>query len=945
MVGANTATFAPGSLVTARRREWVVLPDSTPDLLLLRPLAGADTEVAGVVPALEEVRPARFDWPDPARAGDHSSARLLRDAARLGFRSSAGPFRSFAEIAVEPRPYQAVPLLMALRLDPVRLLIADDVGIGKTIEAALIAKELLVTGAARRFAVLCPPHLAEQWQAELADKFNIATEAVLSSTATRLERRLPFGTSIFEAHPATVVSTDFIKSERRRHDFLRPSIAPDLIIVDEAHTCAVDVANRSTARQQRHQLLQGLAADPSRHLILVTATPHSGNEGAFRSLISLLGAGVSAMADAEETDATARAQLARHFVQRRRADIRQYLDTTTPFPERLDLPENAGQYQLSSAYRSFVEDVIAWARQTVNDETGGRHRQRVRWWGVLALLRALASSPAAAAATLRNRAAPATTTTVEEADEVGRAAVLDLDEADDAGRPDAAPGADPDPEDGSEAAERSRLRQLARAADALAGDPDNKLTHTIALVRRLVADGANPIVFCRFIPTAEYVAEHLRAALGTKVAIEAVTGLLVPSDREQRIEALGHASQRVLVATDCLSEGINLQHSFDAVVHYDLPWNPTRLEQREGRVDRYGQASPSVRVATVYGTDNLVDEIVLDVLLRKHKAIRNRLGVSIPVPGSNDEFIETVFDRIFHSGNEQLSLFTPEVQAVQASLFDEWERAAERERVSRTRYAQHTISTSEVAAELAEARAAVGSSSDVARFAVSATRALGGHSDGDGFTTPIRLVVDRFPRPARDRLGTREATVIGRFEPTLKPSETYLGRTSPLVTGLAGYVLDGALEGGPDAPAARCGAIRTDAVTTATTLLLIRQRFDIAIGRGASARHLLAEDLDIAAFEGSATEPSWLETDAAEGLLESTPGANIPAEQRQAFIQRVLEGADALAPAIADRAVRRAAGLEATHRRIRQQARDTTAVTVTPHLPADVLGVYVCLPL
>lgn len=940
----TAATFAPGSLVTARRRDWVVLPDSTPELLLLRPLAGADYEVAGVAPDLEEVRPARFDWPDAARAGDHASARLLRDAARLGFRSSAGPFRCFAEIAVEPRPYQAVPLLMALRLDPVRLLIGDDVGIGKTIEAALIAKELIVTGAARRLAVLCPPHLAEQWQAELADKLNIPTEAVLSSTAARLERRLPFGTSIFEAHPATVVSTDFIKSERRRHDFLRPGVAPDLIIVDEAHTCAVDAANRSTARQQRHQLLQGLAADPNRHLLLVTATPHSGNEGAFRSLISLLGPDVAAMADTEDTDTAARAQLARHFVQRRRADIRQYLDTTTPFPERLDLPDTAGQYQLSPDYRAFVNDVIAWARQTVNDESGGRHRQRVRWWGVLALLRALASSPAAAAATLRNRAAPATTTTVEEADEVGRAAVLDLDEADDAGRPDTAPGADPDPDDSSEAAERRRLRQLARAAEALAGAPDTKLTHTTTLVRRLVADGANPIVFCRFIPTAEYVAEHLRAAVGAKVAVEAVTGLLVPADRETRVEALGAAPQRVLVATDCLSEGINLQHSFDAVVHYDLPWNPTRLEQREGRVDRYGQASPTVRVATVYGTDNLVDEIVLDVLLRKHNAIRNRLGVSIPVPGSNDEFIETIFDRIFHTQSEQLTLFTPEVRAVQESLFDEWEQAAERERVSRTRYAQHAIKTSEVAAELTAARAAVGTSDDVARFVTAATRALGGHIDGDGFTSPVRLVLDRLPRAARDRLGAPDTTVIGRFEPTLKPGEAYLGRTNRIVAGLAGYVLDAALDGGPDAPAARCGAIRTQAVTTTTTLLLVRHRFDVVIGRGTTANHLLAEDLDVAAFEGTSADPRWLEQDAADALLAASPDANIPSEQRQAFLERVLQSADVLAPALALRAERRAGELEAAHRRTRQQARDTTAVMIKPHLPPDVLGVYVCVP-
>src|SRR5581483_10418027 len=113
--------------------------------------------------------------------GDHRSCRLLRDAVRLGFRSSAGPFRSFGRIAVDPRPYQLVPLLMALRLDPVRLLIADDVGIGKTIEACLIARELLDRAEIRRLAVLCPPQLAEQWQRELAAKFHIDAELVLPS--------------------------------------------------------------------------------------------------------------------------------------------------------------------------------------------------------------------------------------------------------------------------------------------------------------------------------------------------------------------------------------------------------------------------------------------------------------------------------------------------------------------------------------------------------------------------------------------------------------------------------------------------------------------------------------------------------------------------------------------------------------------------------------------
>jgi hypothetical protein len=146
-------SFTVGSLVQARGREWVVLPESSPDLLMLKPLGGRDEEVTGILPALESVAAASFDLPDPPKPGDFRSARLLREAARLGFRGSAGPFRSFGRIAVEPRHYQLVPLLVALKQDPMRILIADDVGIGKTIEACLVARELLDRGEASRLAV------------------------------------------------------------------------------------------------------------------------------------------------------------------------------------------------------------------------------------------------------------------------------------------------------------------------------------------------------------------------------------------------------------------------------------------------------------------------------------------------------------------------------------------------------------------------------------------------------------------------------------------------------------------------------------------------------------------------------------------------------------------------------------------------------------------------
>ena len=278
-------SYSVGALVSARGREWVVLPDSNTELLHLRPLGGADDEVTALLTSLEEVQPATFDLPDPSLIGDYRSARLLRAAVRLGFRASAGPFRSFAKINVEPRPYQLVPLLMALKLDPVRLLLADDVGIGKTIEALLIARELLDRGEIRRLAVLCPPQLAEQWQSELSEKFHIEADLVLSSTASRLERALRAGESIFDRYDFTVVSTDFIKSDRRRHEFLRT--APDFIIVDEAHT-VVHAYDGRGGKHQRFELVKTLAEDPQRHLLLVTATPHSGKEEAFRALLALL---------------------------------------------------------------------------------------------------------------------------------------------------------------------------------------------------------------------------------------------------------------------------------------------------------------------------------------------------------------------------------------------------------------------------------------------------------------------------------------------------------------------------------------------------------------------------------------------------------------------------------------------------------------------------------
>lgn len=935
-------TFATGTLVRARGREWVVLPDSTEDLVLVRPLGGTDDEATGILTGLESVESATFDLPDhPSQVGDFRSSRLLRDALRLGFRSSAGPFRSFGAIAVEPRPYQLVPLMMALRQETVRLLIADDVGIGKTIEAALIAKELMAQGSAERLAVLCPPHLAGQWQAELRDKFHIDAELVMPGTVSRLERGLPMNRSIFEAYPHVIVSIDYIKGDRRKADFVRA--CPEVVIVDEAHGCTL---GSDRGRQQRFELVRALAGDPDRHMILVTATPHSGKADAFRSLLGHLDPSLEDLPDdlAGRENESRRRALAQYLVQRRRGDIKSYLDEDTPFPER---DEDEATYKLSEDYRKLFNRVLAYARETVQDEQGGPHRQRVRWWAALGLLRALGSSPAAAAETLRNRATTADTTTPEEADEVGRRSVLDVDDDESFEGVDVTPGADVEEGDDDEGGrDRRRLQDMARQADVLRGANDPKLKSAIPLIKKLVADGHGPIVFCRFIATAEYLAEELRGALGSGVEVAAVTGRLPHEEREQRVLALAEHDKRVLVATDCLSEGINLQEHFDAVMHYDLSWNPTRHEQREGRVDRYGQQRTRVKTLTFYGLDNQIDGIVLRVLIRKSKSIREGLGVTVPTPQDSDSVMQAIAEGLLlhedADAGDQLALFEGFFRPKEMQLHEEWDRAAEREQRSRTLFAQHTLDPKEVANELMAMREAIGSSADVERFIRQVLVASGATLQGQA---PLGIDLTETSRALRDAVGALgdQVKFRARFELPIGEDEVHLTRTSPFVSGLAAYVLDSALDPQQEGLASRCGAIRTDAVNTRTTLLLVRIRFDILTKRGTASTTQLAEDAVLLAFEGVPAEARWLDEDAAHELLSAEPAGAVP--DPVGSVTSVLDGFDALGPALDSVARGKGGALLASHERVRQASRAAgVTYVVEPKLPVDVLGAYIFLP-
>jgi superfamily II DNA or RNA helicase len=986
--------FAPGALVTARGREWVVLPETAQDMVVLRPLGGADDEIAAVFPDLEAVEPATYPAPDPADLGDARTAGLLRTALRVGFRSSAGPFRSLASIAVEPRPYQLVPLLMAMRQRCVRLAICDDVGIGKTVESGLIAAELLAQGEAKGLAVLCSPALAEQWQEELRHKFGIDAELILASTAPRLERGLALGESLFQKYQRVVISTDFIKSPKHRDDFLK--YCADLVIVDEAHTCvpaeaAISVKEgRATSAQLRYELLTRLASKQERHLILVTATPHSGKDESFRALVGLLD---PALATADLTTDAGRRQLAARYVQRRRADIRHYLNEDTEFPgDRLfrDAP-----YQLAPAYRDLLDDAIGYASDRVTVAGEAAHReQRVAWWSAIALLRSLVSSPRAAAQTLLTRSQAAAATSAAEADVLGRPVTADMADDNPDGI-DASPGADAgDPVVGNAVAgnavagsavagspvagstvggtadpSRARLLDLARRAAALEGpEQDRKLALLTKTLKELLAEGRNPIVFCRYIPTSEYIAEHLDGKLGRRTVVEYVNGTLSPAQRQARIDKLAEATQasalehsdtrRVLVATDCLSEGVNLQHSFDAVVHYDLAWNPTRHEQREGRVDRFGQKSDVVKVVTIYGGDNGIDGKVLEVLIRKHREIRKLTGISVPVP---DEASSQVTDAIVEwlllraKGSDaagQAALFDlDEVVSKAGGEFDaQWNSTAERESRSRSRFAQGAIHPDEVAREVAAIRAALGEGDEVRAFTRNALRELGADltmsADGGFSVTPVTLPLGLRDAVAaligdRPRVPFRTTLAVGR-------GEAALTRTDPVVAAVANFVLTGALDRNvPDSlrPARRCGVIRTSDVTTRTTLLLVRYRFQLTLPGRYGDLPLIAEEARVLGFAGAPARAAWLDDDTALTLLRAEPDEPTDTEFARSAIARILDGLPDITPHVSQRAGEFAAGLRDAHRRVRGAVNQAVrGLTVTPAGNADVLGVYVYLP-
>ena len=573
----------------------------------------------------------------------------------------ASPFHG----SVRVEDYQLVPLLKALRMPRVSLLVADDVGLGKTIEAGLILTELILRRRIQRVLVLTPASLRQQWCEELWDKFSLRFEVVDRQSTDRLRRRLGMDANPWRSFSRIVASYHYLRQPDVREQFLAACRAPegsphlpwDLLIVDECHNLMPSPFGEDSELCQTLRLL----APQFEHRLFLSATPHNGHTRSFTGLLEMLDP--VRFARTNEMSPAMRGRIEDIVVRRLKRDINAGSEprfcTRNP-PRALALPDDAKETELAHAFDAFRVAI----RKLVGSGTKG-HR-RAGTFAVEVLGKRLLSCPAAFAESWRRARhgftdQPATDPELTAAERALKAETGDDREtqqreataatvvgawiknyADDVA---------------SEIEQiESALGQLGFELDT--GDDataitdqtplaDTRFDALLDLIEELLLDDGEfrsderLIVFTEYKTTLDYLARRLRERFPPERILTLFgaggTDGLDQRDRENvKAEFNDPASAvRILVATDAASEGLNLHRTARYLLHYDCPWNPSRLEQRNGRLDRYGQG----RDVTVHHfvSEAVADLVFLDHVIRKADEIREDLGS-----------LNEIFDRAVH---------------------------------------------------------------------------------------------------------------------------------------------------------------------------------------------------------------------------------------------------------------------------------------------------------
>jgi superfamily II DNA or RNA helicase len=567
--------ITPGTVVRARARRHFVIDVDEHDSCRSVRLAPID----GDGQSLTLLHP--FDRIDilpsvntPRRAGRRRVARAC--AAALRASHDAGGTRTLVDARVRVLPYQLEPALAVVRGQATRVLLADEVGLGKTIQAGLILCELGARQVLRRALILTPAGLREQWEAELRERFGLEVTIMDAGTLAAMQRSLPPWVNPWTLPGIVLASIDLLK-----RDELLPQLEHvlwDVVVVDEAHH-----ATRGTDRHHAAALACGRA----RVVVLITATPHNGERSAFDDLCAL-----GSLPDSREPPL--------RVFRRSRADAQ--APTMTRRTRLVAVRRTAIERRMDAMLRAYTGRV--WR------EAGTDGRLAM----VVLRKRALSGSASLARSIARRLdglgapdsiEVPESQLLLDFTDTVGGEL---LDDDREPGRELAAPGLADAP------TERELLLDLLAAArDAMRRDSKaDRLAAAVLSAREPV------IVFTEYRDTLE----DLRRRLHGRTTVTLLHGAMMPAERQRSIGAFAAGAARVLLATDAAAEGLNLQQCCRWIIHYEVPWNPIRIEQRNGRVDRIGQ-SRRVHVWHLVAANTEEETVLARVAARSSLAARD----------------------------------------------------------------------------------------------------------------------------------------------------------------------------------------------------------------------------------------------------------------------------------------------------------------------------------
>ncbi|OYT64297.1 helicase [Candidatus Bathyarchaeota archaeon ex4484_205] len=556
------------------------------------------------------IRPVedRLDFSSPGE-----EVFLSLEAIRFRCASLFDPLLAMNTSKIDPLPHQIEAVYgYVLKLPRIRFLIADDAGAGKTIMAGLIIKELKLRGLAKRILIVVPGHLKDQWRREMKEKFK--EEFVLIDRGFVDSH---YSENVWEKYDQVITSMDFAKRKERIPELL--SANWDLVVVDEAHKMSAHVHGKKVSKTKRYKLGEVLSKN-SEHLLFLTATPHSGDTESFRLFLDLLAKGF--FATQEILEESVRSGDNPLFIRRRKEDLRDF-EGRPLFPPR---KVKTVTFSLSDGERRLYSDLSRYVTEQYNKSRSLRKDEKRRnvVFALIILQRRMASSTYALLKSLKRRK--------EKLEEIVKSGIVEhptIPLEEDIEIEDYSEGERWEIESKLESLSASEtieeLKKEIMAIDQLIEEAEEILKRErevkLEKLRKILESIGDEkiIVFTESRDTLEYLVEKIKS---WGYSVNYIHGGMRLEERVKAEKVFKNETQ-VLVATEAAGEGINLQFCH-LMVNYDLPWNPNRLEQRMGRIHRYGQQR-EVHIFNMVTKDTREGQ-VLSKLLEKLKEIEKAYG-------------------------------------------------------------------------------------------------------------------------------------------------------------------------------------------------------------------------------------------------------------------------------------------------------------------------------